>query len=95
MRRTHGVRAAQSVVPTAAMRHLGGVACGAPDVQGRDRRKDNDMNRLISRMKRLAEDLARYRKTRDEIARMPLDVALDLDIFPGDAARIARKAVWG
>ncbi len=38
---------------------------------------------------------ARYVRTRDEIARMPLDVALDLDIYPGDAARIARQAVYG
>ncbi|MFN4153312.1 MAG: hypothetical protein ACK4HF_01535 [Paracoccaceae bacterium] len=38
---------------------------------------------------------ARYRKTRDEIASLPLDVALDLDIFRGDAERIARRAVYG
>ncbi|MDP4032750.1 MAG: hypothetical protein Q8P60_07870 [Pseudorhodobacter sp.] len=38
---------------------------------------------------------ARYRNTRDEIANLPLDVALDLDIFPGDADRIAREAVYG
>ncbi len=38
---------------------------------------------------------ARYRKTRDEIANLPLDVALDLDLYPGDADRIARAAVYG
>jgi hypothetical protein len=38
---------------------------------------------------------ARYRKTRDEIANLPLDVALDLDLYPGDADRIARNAVYG
>jgi uncharacterized protein YjiS (DUF1127 family) len=32
--------------------------------------------------------------TRNEIAQMPLDVALDLGIFRGDADKIARKAVW-
>jgi uncharacterized protein YjiS (DUF1127 family) len=53
------------------------------------------MTHLIERLKREAANLARYRRTRDEIARMPLDVALDLDIYPGDAAKIARKAVWG
>lgn len=36
-----------------------------------------------------------YRKTRAEIANLPLDIALDLDIYPGDADRIARKAVYG
>lgn len=38
---------------------------------------------------------ARYRKTRNEIANLPLDVALDLGIYPGDAPRIARSAVYG
>lgn len=42
-----------------------------------------------------ARTYARYRKTRDEIANLPLDVALDLDIYPGDAERIAREAVYG
>jgi hypothetical protein len=38
---------------------------------------------------------AAYRRTRDEIARMPIDIALDLDIYPGDADRIAHRAVYG
>ncbi|WP_167852623.1 hypothetical protein [Pseudotabrizicola sediminis] len=38
---------------------------------------------------------ARFRTTRDQIAKLPLDVALDLDIYPGDADRIARRAVYG
>jgi hypothetical protein len=38
---------------------------------------------------------AAYRKTRAEIANLPLDVALDLDLHPGDAHRIARDAVYG
>ena len=49
----------------------------------------------IEKLKAAARDRARYRQTRDEIARMPLDVALDLGIYPGDAEAIARKAVWG
>ena len=36
-----------------------------------------------------------YLRTRCEIASMPLNVALDLDIYPGDADRIARRAVYG
>jgi uncharacterized protein YjiS (DUF1127 family) len=50
---------------------------------------------LIARLKTHAETYARYRETRDEIARLPLDVALDLDIYPCDADRIARQAVYG
>jgi len=53
------------------------------------------MNRLIQTLKTAAEKRARYLRTRDEIARMPLAIALDLDIYPGDAERIARKAVYG
>lgn len=42
-----------------------------------------------------ASQYRRYRETRDAIANMPLDVALDLDIYRGDADRIAREAVFG
>ena len=42
-----------------------------------------------------ARTYARYRKTRDEIANMPLDVALDLNMYRGDADKIARTAVYG
>ena len=42
-----------------------------------------------------AVNYARYVKTRDEIANLPHDVAIDLDIYPSDAARIAREAVYG
>jgi uncharacterized protein YjiS (DUF1127 family) len=53
------------------------------------------MKTILTILRARIEQHARYRRIRDEIARMPLDVALDLDIYPGDAARIARKAVWG
>ncbi len=53
------------------------------------------MKTMIERLRSRLNEMARYRRIRDEIARMPLDVALDLDIYPGDADRIARKAVWG
>lgn len=53
------------------------------------------MMTVIEKLKAAAEMHARYRRTRDEIARMPRDVALDLGIFPEDAERIARKAVYG
>lgn len=38
---------------------------------------------------------AEYRRTVAAIQSMPLHVALDLDIFRGDAERIARHAVYG
>jgi hypothetical protein len=50
---------------------------------------------VIALFKDAAEKRALYVKTRNEIARLPLDVALDLDIYPGDAERIAREAVYG
>ncbi len=36
-----------------------------------------------------------YNRTINELRRLPLDVALDLDIYPGDAEKIARRAVYG
>jgi hypothetical protein len=50
---------------------------------------------IISQFKDAVAKRALYVKTRDEIAQMPLDVALDLDIYPGDAERIAYAAVYG
>jgi uncharacterized protein YjiS (DUF1127 family) len=45
------------------------------------------------RRKADAEARARYRQIRDEIARMPADMALDLGICRGDADELAQKAV--
>ena len=53
------------------------------------------MNNVIDMLRTAAVNYARYRQTRDEIANLPLDMALDLDIYPGDAERIAREAVYG
>lgn len=53
------------------------------------------MLNLIQKLQSAARNHARYVRTRDEIARMPLDVALDLGIFPGDAHHIAHEAVYG
>jgi hypothetical protein len=49
----------------------------------------------IDMLKTAARNYAAYRATRDEIANLPLDVALDVGIYPGDADRIAREAVYG
>jgi hypothetical protein len=53
------------------------------------------MMTMIAQLKDAMAKRAMYVKTRDEIAQMPLDVALDLDIYPGDAERIAYQAVYG
>ena len=53
------------------------------------------MKNLFATLKANAAKRALYRQTRDEIARMPRAEALELGIFPEDAARIARAAVWG
>lgn len=53
------------------------------------------MVKMIQRWRDAAGTYARYRKTRDEIANMPLDVAQDLGLFREDAPRIACAAVYG
>jgi uncharacterized protein YjiS (DUF1127 family) len=50
---------------------------------------------VFDMLKTAARNYAAYRQTRDEIANLPLDVALDIGIYPGDADRIAREAVYG
>jgi uncharacterized protein YjiS (DUF1127 family) len=64
-------------------------------VDPRTKTKGKTMKNIIDSLRARLNEHARYRRIRDEIARMPLDVALDLDIYPGDADRIARKVVWG
>jgi uncharacterized protein YjiS (DUF1127 family) len=46
-------------------------------------------------LREAARTYALYIKTRNEIANMPIDVALDLNIYRGDAEKIAREAVYG
>lgn len=50
---------------------------------------------IIKSLRDAARTRARYLQTRDEISRLPLDVALDLGIYRGDAHRIAHDAVYG
>jgi uncharacterized protein YjiS (DUF1127 family) len=53
------------------------------------------MKTLLAAYKTYARQHALYRRTRDEIARMSNAEATDLGIYPGDAERLARQAVWG
>ena len=57
--------------------------------------KETTKKNFIAACRANAAKRALYRRTRDEIASMPRQAALDLGIFPEDAARIAREAVWG
>ncbi|SNR57465.1 hypothetical protein [Puniceibacterium sediminis] len=52
------------------------------------------MNLLSSLQSRVAKR-AEYRRTVKALRQMPLDVALDLEIHPGDAEKIAKQAVYG
>lgn len=53
------------------------------------------MNSVFEMLKTAAVNYALYRQTRSEIANLPADIAMDLGIYPGDAERIAREAVYG
>jgi hypothetical protein len=51
------------------------------------------MTHFIETMLTAARKRAQYSRTRAELARLPLDSRLDLDIYDIDAT--ARRAVWG
>lgn len=54
------------------------------------------MTSIITRLRNAAAKRAAYNATVAELSRLPLDVAVeDLNIYPGDAEKIARKAVYG
>lgn len=53
------------------------------------------MKNLFAAYRTFARQHAEYRRTRDEIAHLSSSEAYDLGIYPGDAERIARQAVWG
>lgn len=53
------------------------------------------MTRLYETLRDRLDRRARYRRTLRELRSLPLDTALDLDIYHGDARRIASQAVYG
>ena len=53
------------------------------------------MTSVLTDLRLRAQKRAEWKKTRDEIAKLPVDIALDLDLYPGDATRIATRAVYG
>ena len=50
---------------------------------------------LMSSVRDRLQKRAAYHRTVREIRAMPLDVALDLDIYQEDAEKIAASAVYG
>jgi uncharacterized protein YjiS (DUF1127 family) len=56
--------------------------------------RTKDMFTVINRLKSAAANRALYRRTRNEIASLPRDIAIDLGIFPEDADRLAYDAVY-
>ena len=50
---------------------------------------------LFAELKTRMEKRRAYNRTVSEIKAMPLDVALDLDLYRGDAERIASQVVYG
>ncbi|WP_186766660.1 hypothetical protein [Puniceibacterium confluentis] len=50
---------------------------------------------LLSNLQIRVAKHAEYRRTLRALRRLPLDVALDLDIHPGDAKSIAHQAIYG
>lgn len=53
------------------------------------------MSTLLSRLQDRLRKRAAYARTRAEIRNMPLNIAIDLDIYPLDADKIAAQAVYG
>lgn len=53
------------------------------------------MTALISTLQERLKKRDQYHRIVNEIRRMPLDVALDLDIYRDDAERIAYRHVYG
>lgn len=50
---------------------------------------------FLSRLKDAARKRAEYRRTVEELSRMSVATAIDLDIYHGDIDKIAHRAVYG
>jgi hypothetical protein len=53
------------------------------------------MTSIFAQIQNRLRQRAAYSRTVAEISAMPLETALDLGIFTEDAAKIARRAVYG
>ena len=57
--------------------------------------REKNMTHVLSTLRTTLAKRAAYHRTVDELRNLPIDVALDLDIYPGDAERIAYETVYG
>jgi hypothetical protein len=73
------------------------VAVSANRVAAQDHRarKGLTMAHFMSSVRDRLQKRAAYNRTVREIRAMPLDVALDLNIYQGDAEIIAERAIYG
>jgi len=53
------------------------------------------MSTLLHSIQTRLQQRAAYLRTKAELEAMPLNVAIDLDIYQPDAAKLAAKAVYG
>ncbi len=53
------------------------------------------MSTLLTHIQDRLRKRAAYERTRRELANMPLEVAIDLDIYKPDADKIAADVVYG
>jgi uncharacterized protein YjiS (DUF1127 family) len=89
---THGGKARLAVVAGVVWPHL---LPSRRDIEKPLAEKETTMFTMIQTLKTAAANRALYRRTRDEIASLPRDIALDIGIFPEDADQIARHMVYG
>lgn len=59
------------------------------------RQGDPIMSAILTELQTRLRQRAAYRRTKAELENMPLVVAIDLDIYQPDAARLASQAVYG
>ena len=53
------------------------------------------MTTILAQIQDSLRKRAAYRRTVTELRNMPIDTAIDLDLYPGDAEKIAARAVYG
>jgi len=58
-------------------------------------KEDPAMSTLLHSIQTRLRQRAAYLRTKAELEAMPLNVAIDLDIYQPDAAKLAAKAVYG
>lgn len=53
------------------------------------------MTEFLTQLQTRLKQRAAYARTKSELEAMPLEVAIDLDIYKPDAAKLASRAVYG